>query len=182
MRLNWSVIFCSSYLFDKADKIKPGSSQTLKDKALQLVGGNPSAPVLPAGKNSLVYFLKETHKADIFLSYYTSGKAAQSLKDGNDLQLIELPDYLATKADYGLTVLKNADPDSEKLVAYILSPEGQAILARNGFSKKGSYAEGRRQKEYCPLSSAATKRVLGLSPTPKSLIWCPAISVGLKPN
>ncbi|MEH2107604.1 molybdate ABC transporter substrate-binding protein [Nostoc sp.] len=121
-------------VFDKADKIKPGSSQTLKEKALQLVGGNPSAPVLPTGKNSLVYFLKETQKADIFLSYYTSGKAAQSLSDGNDLQLIELPDYLATKADYGLTVLKNADPDSEKLAAYILSPEGQAILARNGFS------------------------------------------------
>jgi hypothetical protein len=39
--------------------------------------------------------------------------------------------------------------------------------------------EGRRQKEYCPLPSAATKGSKGLSPTPKSLIWCPAISVGL---
>lgn len=121
-------------VFDKADQVKPGSSQILKDKALQLVGGNPSAPVLPKGENSLVYFLKETQMADIFLSYYTSGKAAQALANGNDLQLVDLPDYLATKADYGLTVLKNADPDSDKLAAYILSPEGQAILAKNGFS------------------------------------------------
>lgn len=121
-------------VFNKADQVKPGSSQILKDKALQLVGGNPNEPVLPKGENNLIYFLKKTQMADIFLSYYTSGKAAQALANGNDLQLVDLPNYLATKADYGLTVLKNTDPDSKKLAAYILSPKGQAILAKNGFS------------------------------------------------
>ncbi len=102
----------------------------MKDKALQLVGGNPSAPVLPDGKNSLVYFLKETQQTDIFLSYFTGALAAKGLTDGSgsDLQLIELPDYLATKANYGLTVVKNADPDSQKLAGYILSPKAQDIL------------------------------------------------------
>lgn len=121
-------------IFDKADAIKPGSSQILKSKALQLVGGNLSAPPVPTGENNLVYFLKTNPLADIFLAYYTSGKSAQELEAGKDLQIVELPNYLATKADYGLTVLKNADPDGEKLAAYILSPKGQVILTKYGFS------------------------------------------------
>ncbi|WP_427156889.1 molybdate ABC transporter substrate-binding protein [Aliinostoc sp. HNIBRCY26] len=120
-------------IFDKADAIKPGSSQILKTKALQLVGGNPSAPPVPTGENNLIYFLKTNPLADIFLAYYTSGNSAQQLEAGKDLQIIELPNYLATKADYGLTVIKNADPDGEKLAAYILSPKGQAILTKYGF-------------------------------------------------
>ncbi|AFY51245.1 ABC-type molybdate transport system, periplasmic component [Nostoc sp. PCC 7524] len=121
-------------IFEKADVIQPGSSQILKDKALQLVGGNPSAPPVPTGENNLLYFLKTNPTADIFLAYYTSGKTAQELEAGQDLQIVELPDYLATKADYGLTILKNANPDGEKLAAYILSPKGQSILAKYGFS------------------------------------------------
>ncbi|MBH8551691.1 molybdate ABC transporter substrate-binding protein [Nostocaceae cyanobacterium CENA357] len=119
-------------IFDKADQVKPGSSQILKDKALQLVGGNPDAPQVPDDKNNLIYFLEETQQADIFLAYYTSGTAAQAINQ--ELQILELPDYLATKANYGLTILKDADPDGEKLAAYILSSEGQEILAKYGFS------------------------------------------------
>ncbi|MBD6614990.1 PEP-CTERM sorting domain-containing protein [Komarekiella sp. 'clone 1'] len=115
-------------IFDKADTVKPGSAQILKNKALQLVGGNPSAPSVPTGENNLVYFLKKNSKVDIFLAYYTSGKSAQELEQGNDLQIVDLPDYLATKADYGLTIVKKADPDSQKLVDYILSPKAQDIL------------------------------------------------------
>lgn len=121
-------------IFDKTNQITPGSSQILKDKALQLVGGNTNAPIVPNGKNNLVYFLEETNQADIFLAYYTSGKTAQLTEGGENLQIVELPDYLATKANYGLTTLKNANPDGEKLAEYILSPEGQEILAKYGFS------------------------------------------------
>ncbi|MEH2446912.1 MAG: molybdate ABC transporter substrate-binding protein [Nostoc sp.] len=121
-------------IFDKANQITPGNSQILKDKALQLVGGNPNAPIVPNGKNNLVYFLEETKQADIFLAYYTSGKTAQATKGGDNLQIVELPEYLATKADYGLTTLKNADPDGEKLAEYILSQKGQEILTKYGFS------------------------------------------------
>ncbi|MBD2730116.1 molybdate ABC transporter substrate-binding protein [Nostoc sp. FACHB-892] len=121
-------------IFDKADQVTPGSSQILKDKALQLVGGNPNALIVPNGKNNLVYFLEETKQADIFLSYYTSGKTAQATEGGENLQIVELPYYLATKANYGLTTLKNADPDGEKLAEYILSQKGQGILAKYGFT------------------------------------------------
>lgn len=138
-------------IFDKADKVRPGSSQTLKDKALQLVGGNPSAPPVPSNQNNLVYFLKTNPLADIFLAYYTSGKTAQELETGQDLRVVELPDYLATKADYGLTIIKNADPDAKKLAAYILSPKGQAILANYGFSSPSSTPVPENQGVYGTL-------------------------------
>jgi molybdate transport system substrate-binding protein len=118
-------------IFRKIDRLQPGSFQTLDAKALRLVGG-PSSPPVPNGKNNLVYFLEETQQADVFLSYYTSALAA--LEISPDLQVLELPDNLALKADYGLTVLKDANPDGTTLADYILSPKGQSILAKYGFS------------------------------------------------
>ncbi len=118
-------------IFRKADKLKAGSFQTLDAKALRLVGG-PNSPPVPSGKNNLVYFLEETQQADIFLAYYTS--ALSALEVSPDLQVVELPESLAVKADYGLTVLKDASPDGTKLAEYILSPSGQNILAKYGFS------------------------------------------------
>lgn len=119
-------------IFRKADNIKPGNYDILNNKALQLVGGNPNAPTVPDGKNSLVYFVKETQQADVFLAYYTSGLAARDI--ASDLQIVELPDNLAVRAKYGLTVLKNASPDGEKLAKYILSPDGQKVLLKYGFT------------------------------------------------
>ncbi|WP_339381422.1 substrate-binding domain-containing protein, partial [Brasilonema bromeliae] len=120
-------------IFRKADELRPGSFETLDAKALRLVGG-PSSPPVPDGKNSLVYFLEETKQADVFLAYYTSAISRRldasriaALETAPDLQLVELPDNLAVKADYGLTVLKDASPDGKKLAEYILSPFGQKI-------------------------------------------------------
>ncbi|WP_262984687.1 substrate-binding domain-containing protein [Nostoc sp. PA-18-2419] len=50
------------------------------------------------------------------------------------LQIVRLPDYLSVAAPYGLTVLKNADPNAQKLADYILSSKGQQILHNYGFS------------------------------------------------
>ena len=47
---------------------------------------------------------------------------------------MELPDNLAVRAKYGLTVLKNASPDGDKLAKYILSPSGQKVLLKYGFT------------------------------------------------
>ncbi|NEU72319.1 extracellular solute-binding protein [Hassallia byssoidea VB512170] len=123
-------------IFRKADNIKPGNYDILNNKALQLVGGNPNAPTVPEGKNSLVYFVKETQQADVFLAYYTSGLAARDI--ASDLQIVELPDNLAVRAKYGLTVLKNASPEGDKLAKYILSPDGQKVLLKYGFTSAKS--------------------------------------------
>ena len=51
--------------------------------------------------------------------------------------MVDLPDGLAVGADYGLTVLKGpADQEAAaaRFAMFILSPAGQAILARWGFT------------------------------------------------
>ncbi|MEH2082229.1 MAG: substrate-binding domain-containing protein [Nostoc sp.] len=118
-------------VFRKADQINPGSFQQLNEKALRLSGGSNS-PSVPAGRVNLVYFIEDTQQVDIYLSYYTI--ALSALKQSSNLQIVELPENLAVKADYGLTVLKDASPEGTKLAEYILSPTGQKILKNYGFT------------------------------------------------
>ena len=54
-----------------------------------------------------------------------------------DLQVVAVPGNLAVGADYGLTVLNDAPPEAWRLALYVLSPEGQAVLARHGFKVAG---------------------------------------------
>jgi molybdate transport system substrate-binding protein len=116
-------------LFAKADALEPGARARLESKALQLVGGAES-PAVPAGRNALAYFLEE-HRADVFLAYCSSGEAA-----GGGLDIVAPPGPLIVGADYGLAVLKR-DPAHEAAAArfafFVLSPAGQAVLARHGF-------------------------------------------------
>ncbi|RCJ40117.1 molybdenum ABC transporter substrate-binding protein [Nostoc minutum NIES-26] len=118
-------------VFRKADQINPGSFQQLNQKALRLPGGANSPPV-PAGRVNLVYFLEDTQQVDIYLSYYTI--ALSALKQSSNLQVVELSENLAVKADYGLTALKDSSLEGTKLAEYILSPIGQKILTTYGFT------------------------------------------------
>ena len=69
----------------------------------------------------------------MFLTYCTN--AAQAVSELPGLQVVALPAPLAVGAAYGLTVLTGAHPErAGRLVSFILSPEGQAILARHGFT------------------------------------------------
>jgi hypothetical protein len=56
-------------------------------------------------------------RADIFLAYCTGAR-----------------DALAVSADYGLTVMADALPGAYQFAPFILSTEGQRILAAYGFS------------------------------------------------
>jgi molybdate transport system substrate-binding protein len=51
--------------------------------------------------------------------------------------MLRLPDRLAVGADYGLTVLNRASPNGWRLAMFILSPQGQGILAQHGFAAPG---------------------------------------------
>jgi molybdate transport system substrate-binding protein len=117
-------------VFRKADKLKPGAFATLEKKALQLAGG-PSAPSPPAGR-SLYGMLVAEGKADIFLTYCTGALEAQKQNTGQ--QIVALPDDLAVGADYGLTVLTGATPQAYQFAMFILSVDGQRVLARHGFA------------------------------------------------
>jgi ABC-type molybdate transport system substrate-binding protein len=68
----------------------------------------------------------------MFISYCSG--AADLRKEMPDVTVAEPPKALAAAAAYGLTVLDGADPEAYRLALYILSPDGQQILAKHGFS------------------------------------------------
>lgn len=117
-------------VFTKTEALKPGSQALLEKKALKLVGAKDSAQP-PAGRVAYGWHVAEG-RADIFLTYCTNVLAAQKQYPGQ--QLIDLPEALAVGADYGLTVIEGAPEAAQDFVEFILSPEGQKILAGYGFA------------------------------------------------
>ena len=117
-------------VFRKADKLKPGAFTVLEKKALQLVGG-PNSPTAPPGR-ALYGILVAEGKADLFLTYCTNAREAQAQNPGQ--QIVALPQELAVGADYGLTVIAGAPPPAYQFALFILSVEGQRILAKHGFA------------------------------------------------
>jgi ABC-type molybdate transport system substrate-binding protein len=120
-------------VFRKADKIKPGSFAILEKRALQLVGA-PSSAVPTKGRTAYGWHLGEG-RADLFLTYCTNAMAAQSEAPGQ--QIVQLPDALAVGADYGMTAMVDAPAAAYRFAMFILSPAGQTILDKHGFSAPG---------------------------------------------
>lgn len=116
--------------FRKAEALKPGAQAALEKKALQLTGAKGSAAP-PAGRVTYGWHVAEG-RADIFLTYCTNAMAAQKQNPGQ--QIVTLPEALAVGADYGLTVMNGASMAAQKFAQYIVSPEGQKILAGYGFA------------------------------------------------
>jgi ABC-type molybdate transport system substrate-binding protein len=117
-------------MFQKAEALKAGSFAQLAEKAQQLTGG-PSSPPPPADR-SIYGDLVAQGKADIFLTYCTNALSAQRENPGQTI--VTLPETLAVGAEYGLTVMNGASANASALADFILSPNGQHILARNGFT------------------------------------------------
>jgi molybdate transport system substrate-binding protein len=117
-------------VFRKADSVRPNTRSVLENKALQLTGGATSAAP-PGGLNAYGWHISEG-RADIFLAYCTAARDAR--KENQGLQTIALPDALAVSADYGLTVMADASAGAYRFALFLLSTEGQRILASYGFS------------------------------------------------
>jgi ABC-type molybdate transport system substrate-binding protein len=117
-------------MFRKAEQIQRGSYEVLSSKALQLVGGAGAPP--PPKDRSIYTVLMTEGKADVFITYCTNAILARS--QAPELKVIQLPESLAVGADYGLTVKNDARAAATRLVRFIVSPAGQAILVKHGFS------------------------------------------------
>lgn len=117
-------------MFAKADAIRPGSRATLEAKAQKLIGGPLITAPPPAGVDVFAWHLREGH-ADIFIEYCSAGAGFK--KDLPGATVVDLPADLATGADYGLTLLPTKNENAADFAFFILSPEGQSILSRNGF-------------------------------------------------
>lgn len=116
-------------LFERAEALRPGSFAALDAKALKLTGGPDSAKP-PEGRNQYAWVMDEK-RADIFLTYCTNAVLAK--RELPALQIVSIPSALAVGADYGLIVRADATAEGWRLALFILSPEGQAILASYGF-------------------------------------------------
>jgi molybdate transport system substrate-binding protein len=120
-------------VFRKAGAIAPGAQSALERKALLLTGAATSAPP-PPGRSAYGWHLAEG-RADIFLTYCTNPFAAQ--KESPTLQIVNLPESLSVGADYGLTVMYGASPAAQAFAQFIMSSEGQKIMASHGFAPGG---------------------------------------------
>lgn len=119
--------------FARAEALQAGAEKKLQAKALQLTGG-PTSETPPAGRNPYGWVM-EQKKADVFLTYCTNAVLAR--KEVATLQIVDLPANLSVGADYGLIVIDQKNVAAWRLAAYILSPEGQGILAKYGFEAPG---------------------------------------------
>jgi molybdate transport system substrate-binding protein len=125
-------------VFARAEAVKMGAKAALEAKALQLTGG-PNSPPAPADRNVYGERLAQG-AADIFLAYCTN--AGPIAKEQPAVRMVRLPEALAVGADYGLTVIKSASPNAYRLAMFILSADGQRILAKHGFSAPALPKEG----------------------------------------
>ncbi|MGD9831835.1 MAG: molybdate ABC transporter substrate-binding protein [Piscinibacter sp.] len=118
-------------MFERIEKSgRPGAQKILADKALQLTGG-PNSPPPPKDRN--VYgMLVATGQADVFLTYCTNVVIAQ--REEPALVRIEVPEAVNVSASYGVTLLDGAPEAAQQFVKFMLSPAGQAVLARHGFA------------------------------------------------
>jgi molybdenum ABC transporter molybdate-binding protein len=117
-------------VFRKADALMPGAFAALERKARQLTGA-PDSRRAPPGR-SIYGLLVADGEADIFLTYCTN--ALQARQQNADQQIVPLPEELAVGADYGLTVLAGAAAPAYQLALFILSGQGQRMLAGHGFA------------------------------------------------
>ena len=93
--------------------------------------GGPNAPSAPPGRTIYGALVAEG-KADIFLTYCTNAREAQAQNSGQ--QVVPLPAELAVGADYGLTVVGGASSQAYQFAIFVLSVDGQRILAKHGFA------------------------------------------------
>jgi molybdenum ABC transporter molybdate-binding protein len=117
-------------VFAKAEALHAGARAALERKALQLTGGAASAQP-PDGRSAYGWHVA-AGRADIFLVYRTA--AAVAARENPGQQIVALPEALAVGADYDLTVLNDASREAHRFALFILSGEGQAILAAHGFA------------------------------------------------
>ena len=118
-------------MFERIDKNGwPGARKVLADKALQLTGG-PNSPPPPKDRN--VYgAIMAAGQADVFITYCTNAVVAR--REVPALSIIDLPPAVNVSASYGVSVMNGAAPMGRDFVRFLLSPEGQALLARHGFA------------------------------------------------
>jgi molybdate transport system substrate-binding protein len=119
-------------VFARAETVHSGAQAILEHKAMQLVGGPNSVPLVPGRGAVEGIFL--TDRADVMLGYCSSGQAV--MQELNGLTNVPLPPSLTVGPAYGLIVLSD-HPLAARFALFVLSEQGQAILRQYGFDPIG---------------------------------------------
>jgi len=117
-------------VFEKAETLRPGSFAVLDAKALKLTGG-PQSPQAPLGRSIYSVLIAE-HRADIFLTYCTN--AMQVTHEVPGARMLALPEPLAVGASYAVAVINPVRLPAARFALFVMSAQGQEILARYGFT------------------------------------------------
>ena len=119
-------------VFARADAVHPGARAILEGKAMKLVGGPNTPPLVPGHGAVQGVFL--ANRADVMLGYCSG--SAPIMQEIPGLINVGLPPALTVGPAYGLAVL------SDRLLAarfalFVMSEQGQIILQRHGFDPIG---------------------------------------------
>jgi len=119
-------------MFARADTMHPGAQAILEAKALRLVGGPDTPPLVPGHGAVQGVFLAD--RADIMLGYCSG--SASVMKEVPGLVSIAVPPALSVEPAYGIVVLTD-QPLATCFALFVMSEQGQAILQRHGFDPVG---------------------------------------------
>ena len=119
-------------VFARAEALHPGAQAILQAKALKLVGGPNSTPLVPGRGAVQGIFLAD--KADVMLGYRSSGEPV--MREIPGLVNTPLPPSLTVGPAYGLIVLSD-QALAARFALFVLSEQGQAILRQHGFDPIG---------------------------------------------
>jgi molybdate transport system substrate-binding protein len=115
-------------LFGVMDRRRPGAATTMQARSL-ILDTPPGSPPPKSGDADADAILDG--RVDAAIVYCSSrDRYARLLPDAT---MVEFPAELQVGPEYGLAVLKDAQPAAMLLALTILSPEGQNIMARLGF-------------------------------------------------
>jgi molybdate transport system substrate-binding protein len=119
-------------VFARAEAIHPGAQAALQAKALKLVGGLDTPPLV-AGRGAVQgVFLAD--RADIMLGYCSGSQPV--MREIPGLVSVALPPALTVGPAYGMVVLSD-DTLAARFALFVMSEQGQAILQRHGFDPVG---------------------------------------------
>ena len=119
-------------VFARAEAVHPGAQAILQAKAMKLVGGPNSTPLVPGHGAVQGIFL--ANRADVMLGYCSS--SVPVMREIPGLVNVPLPPSLTVGPAYGLIVLTD-QPLAARFALFVLSEQGQAILQQYGFDPIG---------------------------------------------
>jgi molybdate transport system substrate-binding protein len=115
-------------LFGVMDRLRPGGGAAMQSRSV-ILDTPPGAPPPKSGDADTDAILDG--RVDAAIVYCSSRDRYTRLLP--DATVIEFPPELQVGPEYGLAVLKDAQPAALQLALTILSPEGQKTMARLGF-------------------------------------------------